>query len=374
MSNNIYLDHAATTPISTKVKDYVLSIIDVFGNASSQYSTALPAKEIISDTRKCVANFINATPDTIFFTPSGSASNTLAISGYIKNHKCCVLYSPISHKSIINCVNDYRYSYPLIVDKCGAIDLEDLEIQLQQRSGNLGCLVVVDYANSEIGTIQDVVAIANLVHTHRGVLFLDCTGSVSTIPINVKELDADMIAFSGHKLGALKGCAVLYKRPHIRLTPLIYGNQEQGLIGGTENVIGIASLGKALEDYDYSSISTTCRDYIYDYIKTNIPGSYLVGSLEHRLAHNLYMCFKGVEGESLMMLLDLKGIQVSTGSACNSGNLAASTTLSAIGIDNEDIHSCIRLSFSGNETKDELDYVCKTMKDCVEQLRKMNER
>ena len=184
-----------------------------------------------------------------------------------------------------------------------------------------------------------------------------------------------MIGFSGHKIGGLKGCGVLYKKKDIDIEPLIYGSQEKGLIGGTENVLGIASLGKAVEDYDYSFISSANRDDVYDYIEKNIHDSYLVGaSIEsgNRLPHNLFICFKGVEGESLMILLDTNGIQVSTGSACSSGDLTPSATLSAIGMDEQDIHSCIRMSFSGNESQEELDFVCKALKQCVENLRNFN--
>ena len=191
--------------------------------------------------------------------------------------------------------------------------------------------------------------------------------------VNPCHLDVDIATFSAHKLGGLKGCGVLYKKPHIELEPLIYGSQEQGLIGGTENVLGIASLGKAIENHDYSSISSTNRDYVYNYIIENIHDSYLVGVPigENRLVHNLYVCFKGVEGESLMLLMDMNGVQVSTGSACNSNLIIASTTLSAIGMNKDDIHSCIRMTFSGNETKEELDYVCEILNMCVVRLRSL---
>lgn len=369
----IYLDNAATSLLSDSMKEYLVSILDKWGNPSSLHSQGEKPKQIISNARQSIAKFINADPRDIYFTPSGSASNTLGIKGYYSKHNCTVLYSPIAHKSILNCVKDYKYAYPLKVDSNGFIDFDDLKEWFDTRNTNP--FVVIDYANSEIGTIQDVKKLIDLIHFYNSIVYLDCTGSIPTIPIDVKKLNADMIGFSAHKLGGLKGCGVLYKKSSIELEPLIYGSQEQELIGGTENVLAIASLGKAVENYDYTSISSYSRDSVYDYIMKNIPNSYLVGaSIEsgNRLPHNLYMCFKGVEGESLMILLDMNGIQVSTGSACNSQNLSASTTLSAIGMDNEDIHSCIRMSFSGNESIQDLLYVCEKLKQCVERLRGLN--
>lgn len=365
----VYLDNSATTPLSEETKQYLIELLNTYGNPSSLHSVGQSAKQIISDTRKSVAKFINADSDNIYFTSGGSASNTLGIKGYYQKHNCCILYSPIAHKSILKCVESYRYSYPLNVDHNGVIDIVDLREWLDTR--DIKPFVVVDYANSEIGTIQNVKQIIDMVHFYNGIVMLDCTGSISTIPLDVKSLDVDIATFSAHKLGGLKGCGVLYKKPNIESEPLIYGNQEQGLVGGTENVLGIASLGKAIENYDYSSISSLNRDYVYDYIVNNIPDSYIVGSLENRLAHNLYMCFKGVEGESLMLLLDMNGIQVSTGSACNSNSITASTTLSAIGMNKDDIHSCIRMTFSGNETKEELDYVCGKLNESVRRLRSL---
>ena len=235
--------------------------------------------------------------------------------------------------------------------------------------------IFLNHANSEIGTIQNINEIIRITHLYNGVVYLDCTGSIPQIPIDVKKLNVDMIGFSGHKLGALKGCGVLYKTKNIDLEPLIYGSQEQGLVGGTENLLGIVSLGKAIDKFDYSSISSANRDYIYNYIMKSIPNSSLIGvsiDSDNRLPHNLYMLFKGIEGESLMILLDMNGVQVSTGSACSSGDLTPSTTLSAIGMNKDDIHSCIRFSFSGTENKKDLDYVCKKLKQCVGNLRRLN--
>lgn len=373
MRNGIYLDNAATTKLSDSTKEYLISILDLYGNPSSLHSVGESVKKIISEARQSVAKFINANSNDIYFTPSGSASNTLAIKGYYSKYNCTILYSPIVHKSILNCVKHCKNAYPLKVDGKGFIDFDGLKEWFDTR--NINPFVIIDYANSEIGTIQNVKELIDLIHFYNGTVYLDCTGSIPAIPINVKKLDVDIMGFSAHKLGGLKGCGVLYKKASIELEPLIYGSQEQGLIGGTENHLAIASLGKAVENYNYSSISTANRDYIYDYIINNIPDSYLVGApieSRNRLPHNLYMCFKGIDGESLMILLDMNGIQVSTGSACNSQSLSASTTLSAINMDENDIYSCIRLTFSNEyETKEEMDYVCNKLKECVERLRNL---
>ena len=369
---NIYLDNAATTPLTDSVKEYLISILDDFGNPSSLYSLSEKPKQIILNARQSVAKFINADSKDIYFTSGGSASNTCSIRGFYLKNDCTIFYSPIAHKSILKCVESYHNSIPLKVNKEGIIDIHDLEQYLDV------CIdtpfVVIDHANSEIGTIQNIEQIIKIIHLYNGIVYLDCTGSIPTIPIDVKKLDVDMIGFSAHKLGGLKGCGVLYKKKDIVLEPLVYGSQEKGLFGGTENVLGITSLGKAVENYDYASISSANRNYVYDYIIRNIPDSYLVGvpiGSGNRLPHNLFMCFKLVEGESLMILLDMNEIQVSVGSACTSGDLTPSATLSAIGMDEQDLHSCIRMTF-GDETQEELDYVCETLKQCVKSLRNFN--
>lgn len=370
---NIYLDNAATTKLTDSVKEYLISILDEWGNPSSLHSQGQKPKQIISQTRQSVAKFINADSKNIYFTSGGSASNTLGIKGYFQKNDCTIFYSPIAHKSILKCVESYHNSIPLKVNKEGLIDIHDLEEYLDVCINTP--LVVIDHVNSEIGTIQNIEQIIKITHLHNGIVYLDCTGSISTIPIDVKKLDVDMLGFSAHKLGGLKGCGVLYKKKNIEIEPLVYGSQENGLCAGTENVLGIASLGEVVQDYDYTSISSANRDYVYDYIVKNISDIYLIGaSIEsgNRLPHNLFICFKRIEGESLMILLDMNGIQVSTGSACNSNSITPSATLSAIGMDESDIHSCIRLTFNGNETIEELQYVCETLKRCVESLRNFN--
>lgn len=364
----MYLDNAATTELKLDVKDYIISLLDTYQNPSSMYQSGINAKQIITTARNNVAKFINANPKDIVFTSSGSASNTLAIKGYVQKHNCTILYSPIAHKSILKCVESIKNAYPLKVDQYGRIDADDLKEWLDTKDNYL---VVLSYADSEIGTIQDTKKLVELIHFYNATVYVDCTGSISQIPLDIKALDVDIIGFSGHKIHALKGVGVLYKKSNIELEPLIYGSQEQGLFAGTSNVLGIASLGEAVKQVDYSSVSSKNRDYVYNYILKNIPDSYLIGTPigKERLSHNLYICFKGIQGESLMTLLDMDDIQVSTGSACTNGDLTPSSTLTAIGMNKEDMNSCVRLSFSGNETKAELQYICEKLKQCVGQLR-----
>ena len=364
----MYLDNAATSPLKPEVKDYIISLLDIYQNPSSIYQSGVNAKQIITTARNNVAKFINANPENIIFTSGGSANNTLFIKGYTQRNECRVLYSPTSHKSVLKCVESLKYKYSLKVDYTGKIDLQDLKECLSIDT--MKKLVVIEYANSEIGTIQDIKQIIEMCHFYNAIVYVDCTGSISQIPVDIRILDVDGLGFSAHKLSALKGVGVLYKKKRIELEPLIYGSQEQGLFGGTENVLGIAALGKAVENYDYSSVTSNNRDYIYNYIKNNIPDSYLVGAdLKHRLPHNLYICFKGIQGESLMILLDMNGYQVSTGSACTSGDLTPSSTLLAIKMNKEDINSCIRITLNGNEEIKELNKFCTTLKKCVETLR-----
>jgi cysteine desulfurase len=254
LNKNIYLDNAATSPLKDEVKEHIISLLDVFGNPSSLHSRGEEAKKILHNARKSAAEFINACPDNIIFTSGGAASNTLAVKGYMDKHYCTLLYSPTAHKSILKCAESCNQKYAMDVDKFGFINLNGLEKWLKVLQDT--AFVVIEYANSEIGTIQKVAEIVELVHKYNGVIFVDCTGSISTIPIDVKKLNLDLAAFSAHKIGGLKGCGVLYKKSNISLSPLIYGTQENGLFGGTENVVGIASLGKAVEDYDYYSLKS----------------------------------------------------------------------------------------------------------------------
>ena len=371
----IYLDNASTTPLTPQVKAYIISLLDIYQNPSSLYQSGVTVRTIIEQARNNVAKFINGKPENIIFTSGGSAANSLLIKGItsesLAKNEYEIFYSPTAHKSMTKACESCFYHTPLRVDQYGAINLTFLKRVLSECW--MKPLVCVEWGNSEIGTINDIAAIAEIVHAYNGILFVDATGYIPTCKVDMKQMNCiDFLSFSGHKLHALKGVGVLYRNNDCKIKPLIYGSQEQGLFGGTENVLGIASLGKAVENYDYSSISSENRDYVYQYILENIPDSCLVGTIgKKRLPHNLYVYLHGIKGESLMILMDMNNIQIGTGSACNSGSPLPSSALLAIGMDEEDARSCIRLTFSGNETKKELDFVCEQLKKNVELLRKM---
>lgn len=379
---NCYLDNAATKPMSLEMKNYLTDMLDVFGNPSSTHSEGVKANRLIENVRENVAGFIKTdSSENIYFTSSGSASNALGIWGYAVANKCTILYSPTVHKSILKTIHNLADYYntgsgALEVDSYGNINIDYLKYAI-----STGChqkLVVVDYANSEIGTIQNIKEVASVVHSRgsycKDKLFVDCTGSISTIPLNVTELNIDMASFSAHKLGALKGVGVLYKKNNIELAPLICGSQEQGLFAGTENVLGILSLGKAIDLINYDKTSYN-RDFVWNSIK-NIEGVSLIGAPldKNRLTNNLYVCVKSVKGSDVAALMDdVYKIQISTGSACNNGSPTPSHTALAIGLSEEEANSCVRISFSGNETEEELNEFCKSFGTCIKMLRDLND-
>jgi cysteine desulfurase len=367
-----YLDNAATTPLTDKVKNKIIEVLDDFGNPSSSYDLGKKTRNIIEDARESVSKFIHAPANSeIIFTSSGSAANSLAISGLVKGvDKYCLFYSPTAHKSMIKCCLDYRYHHELKVDKYGFIDLEDLERQLEKCYPDQS-IVCFEAASSEIGTIQRILEITKLVHYYHGIVVVDLTGYIPYFKVNVLDLGVDIATFSGHKLHALKGVGVLYKLEDIYINPIIYGSQENGLFAGTENVVGIASLGEAIKNYKYDFVMGYQRDCLWEMFRIGIPNCYLVGTNKEfkRLPFNLYVCFKGINGSDLVALLETKGIYVSTGSACNNGDSVPSSALIAIGIPTEDINSCIRITFSGQETYFDIENIYKCIKECIEFLR-----
>lgn len=361
----IYLDNAALEKPNSEIYSLVTNIIsNNWYNPNSIYDAGAKSKQLITQTKSIISKEINCDLEEIIFCSCGSEANVLATVGYIRaNHQETFITSTIEHASI----SENPYARKIVtVDKNGYFDMNIIETIHDS-------LVSLQMANSEIGTIQDMKNIIKILHNNNCIVHTDAVAIFGKHKINVQDLDIDMMTATGQKIGGILGSAFLYKKKNIKNEPIIYGHNT--LRGGTPNVAAIASLGAAIKSLDYSSISSSNRDYVYNYIVKNIPDSYLVGApieSKNRLPHNLFICFKGIEGESLLILLDMNGIQISTGSACTSGDLTPSTTLSAIGMNEQDIHSCIRLTFSGEETKEELQYACETLKQCVESLRNFN--
>lgn len=367
-----YLDNAATTPLTNEVKETIIKMLDDFGNPSSSYDLGKKTKNIIEDARCEVQKFIHAPANSeIIFTSSGSSANCLAIEG-LKNftNNSIVLYSPTSHKSMLKCCKASKYSHALRVDTNGFIDVEDLENKLKKYWPDM-TYVCFEAANSELGTINDVRGITKIVHKYGGIVVVDFTGYIPYYQVNVLDLGVDVATFSGHKLHALKGVGVLYKLEDIGIEPLVYGSQEGGYFAGTENVIGIASLGEAIKNYKYDFVMRYQRDKLFEMIKRDVPNCYLIGTHDEfkRLPFNLFICFKGIKGSDLAALLETKGIYVSTGSACNNGSSEPSSALVAIGMNPNDYDSCIRITFSGKENYVDLEFIGSQIKECVDFLR-----
>lgn len=373
----IYLDNAATTKVKQEVIDAMLPYFyNTWHNPSSLYSAGAKVKEDIESARKTVADFIGAGANEIYFTSGGSESNCWAIQGFANYYDSpVVITSLIEHKSIMECVIHAKgMSGYVWVDKDGFIDIEQLEEKISFfKTHGMNILVSIQFANNEIGTIQKIKEISNTVHKHQCVLHVDAVQAFGQVPIDVNDLGIDMMSVSGHKIYAPKGIGFLYKRNGVDIKPLIYGSQMDGMRGGTENVPYIIGMAKAVELVkenmkNQSRIALT-RDYFIEELE-NI-GCQLVGSREHRLPNNIsIMLPDGISGESMLYMLDMCGIYVSTGSACNSRSVEPSHVLKSIGLSNDESERVIRITFSSDITKDEIDKVVREIARQI-QLSKM---
>jgi len=362
----IYLDNAATTKPKQAVIDAINTcLIETWGNPSSLHTIGRDAKKVVDENRKIVADFIGAKPSEIIFTSGACEANSLALCGLLYQGDYTFITTNIEHKSIINLAGDYLYERDrLYVDKDGFVDLDALDRRLKSAVYTTP-LVSIQYANNEIGTIQDMKAISELVHYYGGILHTDATQLIPDRKIDVTGID--MMSFSGQKLGAPKGIGVLYVREGIELEPIIYGSQENSRRGGTENVPYIAGLGEAIKHLQYPTGEV--RDYFVRQVLERIPECYLVGATgDRRLKNNASICFKGISGELLLLMLNERGIYASAGSACNH---EPSHVLKAIGMSDDDIGSTVRFTF-GDQTKDDVDFVVDNLVEIVGILRKFN--
>lgn len=382
MNEIIYFDNAATTPIRPEVYDAMRPYIEsCYGNPSSVYKLARESKKAIDLARKQVADAINADSGEIFFTGCGSESDNWAIKGValaLKDKGKHIITTNIEHHAILHTCefleeNGYEVTY-LPVDEYGMVSADDIKKAIRPDT----ILVSVMTANNEIGTIEPIKEIG-AVCREKGVYFhTDAVQAVGHIKIDVKEMNIDLLSLSGHKIGAPKGIGALYIRKGVKIKNLIHGGQqEKGKRAGTENVIGIAALGKAIELAVSEMEDTTerlkyLRDKIINGVLKNIEYSRLNGHPEERLPGNVNISFEFIEGESMLLMLDAKGICASSGSACTSGSLDPSHVLLAIGLPHEKAHGSLRISLGYQNTEEEVDKLLEVLPPIVQRLREMS--
>ena len=382
MNEIIYFDNAATTPIRPEVYDAMRPYIEsCYGNPSSVYKLARESKKAIDLARKQVADAINADSGEIFFTGCGSESDNWAIKGValaLKDKGKHIITTNIEHHAILHTCefleeNGYEVTY-LPVDEYGRVRAEDVEKAIRDDT----ILVSVMTANNEIGTIEPIGEIGEICR-RKGVYFhTDAVQAVGHIKIDVKEMNIDLLSLSGHKIGAPKGIGALYIKKGVKIKNLIHGGQqEKGKRAGTENVIGIVALGKAIELAVSEMEDTTerlkyLRDKIINGVLKNIEYSRLNGHPEERLPGNVNISFEFIEGESMLLMLDAKGICASSGSACTSGSLDPSHVLLAIGLPHEKAHGSLRISLGYQNTEEEVDKLLEVLPPIVQRLREMS--
>ena len=382
MSRVVYLDNAATTKTSPKVVEAMLPYFsENYGNPSSIYSIGGTAKLAVDEARAAVAKSIGAKPEEIYFTAGGSESDNWAIKMVAENlskkgrH---IITSAIEHHAVLHtCEYLEKQGYEVTyvgVDEDGIIKLDELEAAIRPDT----ILITVMAANNEIGTLQPIREIGAVAKKH-GVLFhTDAVQAFGHCPINMDEDNIDMLSASGHKINGPKGVGFLYVRKGVRLTNLIHGGQqERGRRAGTENVPGIVGLGaaanEAVEKMEARAVyEAKLRDYMIERILKEIPYCRLNGHPSKRLPNNVNVSIRFIEGEALLMMLDMKGICASSGSACTSGSLDPSHVLLAIGLPHAIAHGSLRMSLSDETTKEDVDYTVDALKKIVERLRGMS--
>lgn len=382
MKKLIYLDNAATTKTSPEVVNAMLPYFtEYFGNPSSVYGFAAANKEVITKQREIIAGALGAKANEIYFTAGGTESDNWALTAtaeaYASKGKH-IITSKIEHHAILHTCEylekrGYEVTY-LDVDENGLVDPKAVENAIRPDT----ILISIMFANNEIGTIQPVAEIGRIAHKH-GVLFhTDAVQAFAHVPINVDECSIDMLSASGHKLNGPKGIGFLYIRKGVKIRSFIHGGaQERKRRAGTENVPGIVGLGKAVELASASmkermDYETEMRDYLISRIEKEIPYCRLNGDRVQRLPNNVNFSFRFIEGESLLIMLDMKGICASSGSACTSGSLDPSHVLLAIGLPHEIAHGSLRMTLDEETTKEDLDYVADNLKEIVAQLRSMS--
>ena len=378
----VYADNAATTQMSDSVLKAMMPLLtDIYGNPSSLHSVGQIAKEHLEAARETVAECIGADPKEIYFTSGGSEADNQAIrsAAYIgaRKGKKHIISSKFEHHAVLHTLDALKkegFTVTLLdVYSNGIVKPEDVANAITDET----CLVTIMTANNEIGTIQPIAEIGKICK-EKGVLFhTDAAQAVGHIPVNVKDMNCDMLSVSAHKFHGPKGVGFLYARKGILLTNIIYGGaQERNKRAGTENMASIVGMATAIKDatdhlQENAEKVTAMRNRLIDGLK-GIERSRINGDLEHHLPGTLNMCFEGIEGESLLLLLDAKGICASSGSACTSGSLDPSHVLLSIGVPVEIAHGSLRLSISEYNTMEQMDHIVKSVPEVVSYLRSIS--
>lgn len=378
----IYLDNSATTAVDEEVLKTILPYFtEQFGNASSLHSFGREAKEALENSRAKVANLINAEKDEIIFTAGGTESDNIAIKGTAFKHKNKgnhIITTSIEHPAVLNTckfleTQGFKVTY-LPVDTEGFISIEDLKNAITNKT----ILITIIHGSNEIGTIQPLKEIGKIAKENEIYFHTDAVQSVGKIKVDVKENNLDLLSLSSHKIYGPKGVGALYIRKGVKIETIIHGGgHEHGLRSSTENIPGIVGLAKACElakerfNLDIPRIEKL-RDKLIDDVLENIEDSYLNGPRKNRLPQNANFRFDYVEGESLVLYLDSKGIACSTGSACSSTSLKPSHVLTAIGLRAEQAHGSLRITIGRENTEEEIDYVLEVLPEIVKTLRKMS--
>ena len=378
----VYADNAATTQMSDSVLKAMMPLLtDIYGNPSSLHSVGQSAKEHLEAARETVAECIGADPKEIYFTSGGSEADNQAIrsAAYIgaRKGKKHIISSKFEHHAVLHTLDALKkegFEVTLLdVYSNGIVKPEDVANAITDET----CLVTIMTANNEIGTIQPIAEIGRICK-EKGVLFhTDAVQAVGHIPVNVKDMNCDMLSVSAHKFHGPKGVGFLYARKGILLTNIIYGGaQERNKRAGTENMASIVGMATAIKDatdhlQENAEKVTAMRNRLIDGLK-GIERSRINGDLEHHLPGTLNMCFEGIEGESLLLLLDAKGICASSGSACTSGSLDPSHVLLSIGVPVEIAHGSLRLSISEYNTMEQMDHIVKSVPEVVSYLRSIS--
>ena len=382
MKHTIYLDNAATTKVSDEVLNEMLPFFkENYGNPSAIYTFAEQSRKAVDDARDKAAHLIGANSSDIYFTAGGSESDNWALKAtaeFYGNKGKHIITSKIEHHAILHTCeylekNGFEITY-LDVDGDGKISLDELEKAIRPDT----ILISIMTANNEIGTIEPIAEIGRIAHEH-GVLFhTDAVQAYGHIPINVDEMNIDMLSASGHKLHGPKGIGILYIRKGVKIRSFIHGGaQERNRRAGTLNVPGIVGFGKAAElaERDMTKRNEDMirvRDHLIKRITTEIPYVRLNGHETDRLPNNVNVCFRFIEGQSMLILLDQLGVYASSGSACTSGSLDPSLVLLAIGLPHEIAHGSLRLTLSEETTIEDVDFVVDELTKIIERLRKMS--